>query len=188
MKKYIILFVALLFLFLQGCELKIPSEKDEAQEKLLASMEFSLHETLKESIEQGVDLNHFSKEYRRRTNNGKSESNPLRIGLYNMVDRYTVKKMLEAGADANAYDCEGYPLVFYSAWNEDEALCRLFLSYGADVSLKNKQGDSILDYYLETNETGIYLSRKNLVKLYLDESAKVSRQTLKIAESCQYGA
>ncbi len=157
---------------------------DQAEQKLKDATLVPLHERLEEAVEEGADLDHFSV-LNGTGMNGTYETNPIQIGIYNMVDRYTIQRLLEAGADANAYNAEGDPLIFNSARKDDLKMYDLFVSGGADVTAQNEAGDTLLEYYLSQREakgTALNLARRNFVKKMLEQGCPVRKRTIEMAE------
>ncbi len=157
---------------------------DQAEQKLKDATLVPLHERLEEAVEEGADLDHFSV-LNGTGMNGTYETNPIQIGIYNMVDRYTIQRLLETGADANAYNAEGDPLIFNSARKDDIKMYDLFVSGGADVTAQNEAGDTLLEYYLSQREakgTALNLARRNFVKKMLEQGCPVRKRTIEMAE------
>ena len=170
--------ICLIFVFLVGCNSMTDTFPDSPEGKLASAMyNAGVHEPLEEAIEQGADLNTFSEPFQESIN-GKRESNPLRIGMHHFIDRYTVDRMLCAGADPDAYDQTGNPLIFYSAWSNDEQLYEVFAVNGADLSLQNVSGETLLEYYLQQNGTQV---RRRFVETMLRQGVPIRKETLELA-------
>ncbi|MCU6762540.1 Ribulose-5-phosphate 4-epimerase and related epimerases and aldolases [uncultured Roseburia sp.] len=184
--KRILLTVIMSCLFLPGCG--VYTGELSAEDKLKRAMETGEHEVLKEAVEEGVDLNWFARDNGEWTENGKFDRNPMRVGMFGSMDLYSAEYMLRSGADVNAYDAYGYPLMFYGLWEDDEALVKLFLQYGADISLEGKEGMSALDYYFCEGgldyfyENCFGFAKKTMVEILLDHGAKVDCQTMEYAK------
>lgn len=175
--------------FCPGCRLVNDHFVSSGEKKLYWAMELpASYEMLEEAVEEGADLDAFSF-FNGKFISGKYERNPMRIGMENLLERYTIQKMLELGADPNAVDCEGYPLIFRgSAWTDDEQTFSLFVAYGADAAARDEDGETILDYYLKSmnggaNIDGAHLGgeRRNMVELMLDQGVLVEKRTWNLA-------
>ncbi len=59
-----------------------------------------------------------------------------------------VKLLVEAGADVNAKDDRGHPMLFWAIIEDDNAveLVKLLVEAGADVNAKDDHGNSMLDW------------------------------------------
>ena len=188
-KRYVKIFGLLMaagLLLLSGCGSFAKNTKPTADEKLGIAIQNQCKETMKEAIEDKADVNKLPYALGEMTDNGQYERNPLRLALWNMVNQDMIKMLLDAGANVNAYDADGCPVFFYSAYMDDTRLFQLMADYDPDLTLKNKEGLSVLEYYIiERSELGEIFPRRNLVKLMIDNGAPVTEDTLECAE--QYG-
>ena len=82
---------------------------------------------------------------------GESDQNPAHAGIRPSI----VKALLESGIDVNKQNSRGctalhdlaqYPSDDTELLQEDVSLARLLLSHGADVSIKDEQGKTVIDY------------------------------------------
>ena len=55
---------------------------------------------------------------------------PLRLGFEYSISRDMIKMLLDAGADVNAYDADGYPLIFYSVRRDNDRLFCMLRTMG----------------------------------------------------------
>ena len=187
--KKIFLAGCVMLVFCSGCRFVNGHFTGNGEKKLYWAMEVpAAYELLDEAVEEGADLDAFSV-YNGIFLNGKYERNPMRIGMDNLLERYTMQRMLELGADPNAVDCEGYPLIFRaSAWTDDEQSFELFVSHGANAAARAENGETILDYYLKNRSgasiDGIYLdgARRKMVELMLEQNVPVEEKTWDLAE------
>ena len=187
--KKIFLAGCVMLVFCSGCRFINDHFTGNGEKKLYWAMEVpAAYELLDEAVEEGADLDAFSV-YNGIFLNGKYERNPMRIGMDNLLERYTMQRMLELGADPNAVDCEGYPLIFRaSAWTDDEQSFELFVSHGANAAARAENGETILDYYLKNRSgasiDGIYLdgARRKMVELMLEQNVPVEEKTWDLAE------
>ncbi len=188
-KRYVKIFGLLMaagLLLLSGCGSFAKNTKPTADEKLNIAIKDRCKETLKEAIEDHADIEQLPYLSGVMTENGQYERNPLRVALWNWVNQDMIKMLLDAGANVNAYDADGCPVFFYSAYMDDTRLFQLMADYDPDLTLKNKEGLSVLEYYIiERSELGEIFPRRNLVKLMIDNGAPVTEDTLECAE--QYG-
>lgn len=187
MKKYMKIFIVLIAatVFLSGCSL--PGLKKVTNIKIYTALLDRSSGLLREAIEEGADVNRLPIMDGMRTENHHYERNPLRVGIWNGISQDMVKMLLEAGADVNAYDADGCPVTFYSAYIDDTRLFQLMADYDPDLTLKNKEGLSILEYYIvERSENGEFFPRRNMVKLMIDNGVPVTEDTLERAK--QYRA
>ena len=184
--KIFALLMAVGLLLLSGCGLS--DLKKVTDIKMYTALLDRSGGLLREAIEEGADVNRLPITDGMRTENNHYERNPLRVGIWNGISLDMVKMLLEAGADVNACDVEGCPVIFYSVYRDDERLCRMMLNYDADLSLVNKQGESILEYYINTDESGLrcFFPRKSMVKLLLEAGASADEDTLQCVK--RYGA
>ena len=175
-------------LLLSGCDSLTKITKLTADEKLKVAIIDRRKETLKEAIEDKADVNKLPYVLGETTYHGQHETNPLRLGFSNWVNQDMIKMLLDAGADVNAYDADGCPVFFYSAWLDDIKLFQMMADYAPDLTLKNKEGESILEYYINTEETSLYyfLPKRSMVKLLLESGTPVTEKTLEYAK--QYKA
>ena len=190
-KRYVKIFALLMatgLLLLSGCGSLTKITKLTADEKLKVAIIDRRKETLKEAIEDKADVNKLPYILGETTYHGQHETNPLRLGFSNWVNQDMIKMLLDAGADVNAYDADGCPVFFYSAWLDDIKLFQMMADYDPDLTLKNKEGESILEYYINTEETSLYyfLPKRSMVKLLLESGTPVTEKTLEYAK--QYKA
>ena len=164
-------------LFLSGCSLS--GRNLSKEDKLGTAMQTGYRALLEEAIEEGADINKLSLWNGGITENGQYERNPLRVGLWNWINQYMVKDILDAGADVNAYDVQGCPVTFYSAWMDNESLCQLMTQYDADFTLENDRGETILEYYLCTDDSGLrdFFPRRSMVQTLIAHGAPVDEDT-----------
>lgn len=74
----------------------------------------------------------------------KNNQTPLLLAAYRNEDDshfHTIKTLLENGANVNAQDDTGYTSTHYLAIESSVEMLRLLMSYKADLSLKNNQGE-----------------------------------------------
>ncbi|HIZ06990.1 MAG TPA: ankyrin repeat domain-containing protein [Candidatus Eubacterium avistercoris] len=175
-------------LLLSGCDSLTKITKLTADEKLKVAIIDRRKETLKEAIEDKADVNKLPYALGEMTDNGQYERNPLRLSFWNWVNQDMIKMLLDAGADVNAYDADGCPVFFYSAWIDEVKWFLLMADYDPDLTLKNTQGESILEYYINTDESGLrdFFPRKDMVELLIKSGTPVTEKTLEYAK--QYKA
>lgn len=144
MKKYILILVVVFMLSsLVSC---IPKgfKASDADIKLLEGIQASNMEKCKEAINSGAHIDQLVGKIGERTDNGAFEKNPLRIACFVRGTRIA-KFLLEQGADPNAIDVEGLPVLCYVVKMGDIDLCNLMLKKGADINQKGKNGLMPLD-------------------------------------------
>jgi hypothetical protein len=64
------------------------------------------------------------------------------------ADAASVRKLLQAGADANSKDLDGVPIILWAATIGELETIKALLAAGADVRSKDKTGRKALFYYL----------------------------------------
>jgi ankyrin repeat protein len=102
-----------------------------------------------------------------------SETNPILKTWEDHLDFRIVECLLEAGADANFRDRNGYPLFVRVAGAGHYA--ELLLRYGADVNAQDGNGRTALDWHIrDANDTFI---DSDFITLLLENGAAVSRRT-----------
>lgn len=91
-----------------------------------------------------------------------------------------IEKALQSGQNPNQSIFEGNTILHLAAWQNDERLFLLGLKYGAQLSLVNKNGDTVLHwvaYSKNPHIIGTVFLNKNSLKL-LDKQNKTGRSPL----------
>lgn len=181
--KIFALLMAVGLLLLSGCGRSFADLS--GNEKLHIGIQGSgLPETMREGIENGADIDQLPLWMGTYDSYGmKYDRNPLRILIAKQNTPYIVEIMLQAGADPNTYDGEGYPLLFRTAaWGAPERMSELLLEYGADPSLKSKEGESLLHCYISSFEpAAANIPKIEVIRKFLDAGAKVDEETVEQA-------
>jgi len=98
----------------------------------------NLPNSVKILIEKGADVD--AKDSEGRT------SLQAAIVAYRYRTSEAQKALIENGANMNFYTSRDVPLLFQYIWNEEHNLAELAIKNGADVNMKTKDGDSILEF------------------------------------------
>lgn len=153
--KYILIVEVLigLAIFLFSCDSASIQYKSDS--KLLSAIELDNSQACVEALRDGANVNHLTKGVRERIDNGIEESNPLRIAMY-LGSNNAVDVLLENGADPNAMDQNGEPILFYAIKSLDIDLVEKLLDYGADINKTTKNGTTVIDSCLVRNNYCMY--------------------------------
>ena len=92
--------------------------------------------------------------------NGRSDASPLQSATFNRSDIKVIRLLLEKGANPNFQNRKGRsPLISASIPKRktgvpfiDPVVIQLFLDYKADITIKDKNGKTALDYMKENEE------------------------------------
>ena len=88
--------------------------------------------------------------------------NPLCISIYKN-DFEMVKKLIKLGADVNEFSGGKTPLMYAARFNKTEII-KLLIANGAQLKLKDKKGNSALDYAKHSNATDAATLLTSLMK------------------------
>ena len=173
-------------LLLSGCGSLTKITELTAGYRLSEAIKEQHKEEMREALEDHGNVDRLPYLSGESSDEDNRERNPLRLGFEYSISRDMIKMLLDAGADVNAYDADGYPLIFYSVRTDNDRLFCMLADYGPDLTLKNKEGTDILEYYImERSQTGEFYPRREMVKLLIDHGAPVTKQTMECAK--RYG-
>ena len=203
--KIFALLMAVGLLLLSGCGRSFADLS--GNEKLHIGIQGSgLPETMREGIENGADIDQLPLWMGTYDSYGmKYDRNPLRILIAKQNTPYIVEIMLQAGADPNTYDGEGYPLLFRTAaWGAPERMSELLLENGANLNYEGEEGYPLENACITGNPENITLllqygadvekagdgamwsavSSMNLdaIKILAESGVPVSEQTYRLAK------
>lgn len=177
-KRTALLF-AVCLVFMTGCSMEA-NEELKPDEKLIYSILADSLPVMKQAVEEGADVNDSTvDEGNLYILAGKYEGIPLQLWMEGDYKIDMLRELLEAGADVNACDEEGNPLIFFALYRDSEPMCRMLLQYGADLALKNQSGESPLEYYIRTDEYAQYsFPDRSMVKMLIEQGVPVDARTL----------
>lgn len=182
-KNMLILVVILMLSSLVSCIPRVYKTSD-ADIKLLHGIQSGNLEQCKEALENGAHIDQLVGKIGERTDNGALEKNPFRIACF-LGKAKIAKFLLEQGANPNAIDAEGLPVLCYVVKMGDIDLCKLMLDKGADINQKGGNGLTPLDSLLQNNSGQTDSKRDFAVeKMYdflIEKGAELSASTLKNA-------
>ena len=183
MKKIISLFVVIILIVntFSACTYSTANSKDAyANEMLLGAIEGGISQEVIEAIDNGANKDQLSKEYGDQTDHGTFERNPFRLACFNNKQN-AAYALIEKGANPNALDAEGYPILSYVARRGDIGLCNLLIEHGADVNKSGTNGYTPLDSIfldIANSRPNDYLINQ-VYKLFLSKGGRVTPKTIK---------
>ena len=107
------------------------------QQQLFAAIEAGQTDTLRGLLSEGADLNAVSHTQERVT--------PIHSALANPHNTALAQVLIDAGADINTAQLQGYTPLHYAAVNGLETIARRLLERGADRSVRDKTGKTASD-------------------------------------------
>jgi ankyrin repeat protein len=133
-----------------------PLDKIDSYTALSDAISQNDFERMKILIEKGVDVNV----------KGKGGKCPLELAWY-MGDEY-IRLLVKNGADVNQVFQDGFTPLQLAVIQEDENLINLIASHGADINVKTRSGETIV----ELAKSHISVNSEKIVKLLIKLGAK----------------
>lgn len=178
MKKiFSILIVVFLILNIFSACANLAPNSNNADEMLYSYVNGGNSQGVIETIDAGANKERLP--YGEHTDHGTFERNPFRIACF-LNNQNAAKALIENGANPNAIDAEGYPILSYVARRGSVELCQLLLDHGADVNKAGTNGYTPLDaIFLDIANVrpNDYLINQ-VFDLFLSKSGKVTPKTI----------
>lgn len=182
MKKILSILIAIVLIqsIFSACANSTPNSKDTyANEMLLGAVEGGISQGVTEAIDNGANKDQLPEVCEDHTDHGTIERNPFRLACFNNK-KNTAYALVEKGANPNALDAEGYPILSYVARCGSIDLCKLLLNHGANVNKTGKNGYTPLDAIflnIGTTRPNDYLINE-VYNLFLSKGSKVTPKTI----------
>ncbi|MCX8131540.1 MAG: ankyrin repeat domain-containing protein [Clostridia bacterium] len=148
-----------------------PGDGNFSEMKLYAGIKTDNLEQINEALEDGANIDIIS-------GICNPESNPVRIALDSNRHRIA-EHLIRRGADPNHSDSNGISLLMSAAYDSNVHFCELLITHGAKVDKTDKEGNTALEYAVQSNRTEKEINC--VIALLLDNGALIRPETFKAA-------